>query len=153
MTKGEMAKHTQAAREKLMRLEQTISEAANCVAASKSDLLNIKTILHDNTQKLQATADKRQQLEASVSAEQFEMNRLNSLVDLHEELKYRYEKLAAGEVPKVAVSARTKFDVERQLAKSSVKMNNLSDTIAGLSMKFNHYENIFDRMQVLTRVD
>jgi hypothetical protein len=49
-------------------------------------------------------------------------------------------------VPPVNVTARTEFEVEKNMLAAKNRMEMISNIIAGLAMKFDEYEEIFDRM-------
>mmetsp|Transcript_7014 Transcript_7014/g.15961 ORF Transcript_7014/g.15961 Transcript_7014/m.15961 type:complete len:82 (-) Transcript_7014:6-251(-) len=75
------------------------------------------------------------------------------MCDLHGELLKRYGSLSKGDVPPVNVSARTEFEVEKNMMSSKTRMDKISNIITGLALKFDQYEDIFDRMNLLASAD
>eukprot|EP00581_Thalassiosira_minuscula_P029787 CAMPEP_0183774792 /NCGR_PEP_ID=MMETSP0739-20130205/42839_1 /TAXON_ID=385413 /ORGANISM="Thalassiosira miniscula, Strain CCMP1093" /LENGTH=159 /DNA_ID=CAMNT_0026016203 /DNA_START=59 /DNA_END=538 /DNA_ORIENTATION=- len=153
MTKGELGKKIGQANSKLKRLENSIQEATQSVANAREDLAAIQLVLKDTTVKFDACAQLRKSLEKEVAESEFEKNRLLSMCDLHEELLKRYESLSKGDVPPVNVSARTEFEVEKKMVSGKSKMDKISNIITGLALKFDQYEEIFDRMNLLASAD
>jgi len=151
MTKGELNKLEVMAREKLLRLDNSIEEARQSIVMARQDLSQIQDVLKESTHKLSTTLQLRDKLESEVSVQGFEKARLTSLCDLHDELLHRYESLNKGDIPQVAVSARQEFEVEKRFVQSNKEMQKLENIINGLAMKRSKYEDVFDKMLELTR--
>ena len=153
VTKGELDKKVKQERSKLGRLEAQIQEVTASVSSAREELEALRLVLSNTAAKHEASAHTRISLEEEATESEFEKNRLLSMCGLHEELLKRYETLERGDVPAVSVSARTEFEVERALVSGRSKMEKLSDIITGLAMKFDQYEDIFDRMNLLATTD
>eukprot|EP00571_Detonula_confervacea_P011517 CAMPEP_0172306570 /NCGR_PEP_ID=MMETSP1058-20130122/7620_1 /TAXON_ID=83371 /ORGANISM="Detonula confervacea, Strain CCMP 353" /LENGTH=892 /DNA_ID=CAMNT_0013018499 /DNA_START=790 /DNA_END=3464 /DNA_ORIENTATION=- len=148
-TKGGLAKKVEQATSKLKRSESIIKEATQSVANAREDLSAVHLVLKDITVKFNSSAQLRESLEKEVAESEFEKNRLLSMCDLHGELLKRYGSLSKGDVPPVNVSARTEFEVEKNMMSSKTRMDKISNIITGLALKFDQYEDIFDRMNLL----
>jgi chromosome segregation ATPase len=153
ITKGELGKQVKQEKSKLERLDAHVQEAAHAVANVREELSAIQLTLKDTSAKYTITAQLRKSLEKEVAESEFEKNRLLSMCDLHEELLKRYDTLGRGDVPAVNVSARTEFEVEKQMVSGKSRIDKISNIITGLALKFDRYEDIFDRMNLLVATD
>ncbi|KAL7536679.1 hypothetical protein ACHAWF_014364, partial [Thalassiosira exigua] len=153
LTKGELAKKVGQANSKLRKLEDNIRVATRSVDIAREDLSEIQRVLKDAMTKFDSCSKQRQRLEREANESEFEKNRLRSMCDLHVELLKRYESLSKGDVPPVNVSARTEFEVDKKMIASKGKMDKISNIITGLALKFDQYEDIFDRMNLLATPD
>ena len=134
---------------KLQKLEKSIQDANASVANAREDLSAIQLVLADITTKFNGVLQQKEYLEQEVSESEWEKNRYRSMIDLHNQLLERYERLENGDVPPVNVSARAEFEVEKMSVRSSVAMDKLSNIINALAMKHDQYESVFDRMNEL----
>ena len=134
---------------KLQKLEKSIQDANASVVNAREDLSAIQLVLADITTKFNGVLQQKEYLEQEVSESEWEKNRYRSMIDLHNQLLERYERLENGDVPPVNVSARAEFEVEKMSVRSSVAMDKLSNIINALAMKHDQYESVFDRMNEL----
>lgn len=153
LTKGELAKKVEMARTQLKRLDDNIREASTTVTKTREDLAAIRLVLGDTNAKYNSVAKQAKSLQEEVDAKEFERTRLLSLSELQNELLQRYESLSKGEVPPVKASISVEFAVEKELVKAKTNMDKVSNIISGLSLKFDQYEEVFDRMNMLASSD
>ncbi|KAL3787779.1 hypothetical protein ACHAW5_007898 [Stephanodiscus triporus] len=146
ITKGEQVKKIQHATSKLERLESCIQDATQSVAVARDDLSAIKMVLKATRDQLHSSAHMRKSLEKELAELEFAKTRIISMCGLYKEVIQRYESLDKGDVPPVNVSARAEFEVEKQMLAAKARMEMLSNIITGLSMKFDEYQEIFDKM-------
>ncbi len=146
ITKGGQAKKIQHTMSKLERYQISIQEATQSVAVSREDVSAIRMVLRDTLDQLHSCGQARKSLEKEMAELEFAKNRMISLCGLYKEVLQRYESLDKGDVPPVNVTARTEFEVEKNMLAAKNRMEMISNIIAGLAMKFDEYEEIFDRM-------
>ena len=131
---------------KLERFQISIQEATQSVAVSREDVSAIRMVLRDTLVQLNSCGQMRKSLEKEMAELEFAKNRMISLCGLYKEVLQRYESLDKGDVPPVNVTARTEFEVEKNMLAAKSRMEMISNIITGLAMKFDEYEEIFDRM-------
>ncbi|KAL7534986.1 hypothetical protein ACHAXR_006191 [Thalassiosira sp. AJA248-18] len=153
ITKGELSKKVEQANAKLKILENSIQDATQSVANAREDLSAIQFVLQDTAVTNDSCAQLRESLEKEVAESEFVKNRLLSMCDLQDELLKRYESLSKGDVPPVNVSARTEFEVEKTMVSSTRRMDKISNIITGLALKYEQFEGVFDRMNLLASSD
>jgi chromosome segregation ATPase len=146
ITKGDQTKKIQHTMSKLERLQNSIQDATQSVAVAREDLSAIRMVLRDTLDQLHSCGQARKSLEKEVAESEFAKNRMISLCGLYKEVLQRYESLDKGNVPPVNVTARTEFEVEKNMLAAKRRMEMISNIVTGLSMKFDEYEEIFDRM-------
>lgn len=149
ITKGEQAIRIQHTKSKLAKLEKEVAEAGQSTAVAREDITALRIVLNDTSDQLHAVMNSMTSLEKEVAESEFAKNRTISLSSLYKELLQRYESLNKGDVPAVIASARTEFEVEKQLLAAKSRMKVLSNIIHGLSMKFDEYEEIFNRLSLI----
>ena len=146
ITKGDQAKKIQHTMCKLERFQISIQEATQSVAVAREDVSAIRIVLRDTLDQLHSCGQARKSLEKEMAESEFAKNRMISLCGLYKEVLQRYESLDKGDVPPVNVTARTEFEVEKNMLSAKSRMEMISNVITGLAMKFDEYEEIFDRM-------
>ena len=134
---------------KLQKLEKSIQDANASVANAREDLSAIQLVLADITTKFNDVLQQKEYLEQEVSESEWEKNRYRAMIDLHNQLLQRYERLENGDVPPVNVSARAEFEVKKMSVRSRATCSALSNIINCLAMKHDQYESVFDRMNEL----
>lgn len=149
ITKGAQTKMIKQASSKLQKLEKSIQDANASVANAREDLSAIQLVLADITTKFNGVLQQKEYLEQEVSESEWEKNRYRAMIDLHNQLLERYERLENGDVPPVNVSARAEFEVNKMSVRCLDKLDKLSNIINALAMKHDQYESIFDRMNEL----
>ncbi len=146
ITKGEQATKIQHAISKLERMEISIQEDTQSVVCAREELSAIRLVLRDTSNQFHSFCELRKSLEKEVAESEFAKNRMISLCGLYKEVLQRYESLEKGDVPPVSVTPRTEFEVENNLLAAKTRMKMLSNIISHLSMKFDEYKEIFDRI-------
>ena len=146
ITKGDQAKKIQHTMCKLEKFQISIQEATQSVAVAREDVSAIRIVLRDTLDQLHSCGQARKSLEKEMAESEFAKNRMISLCGLYKEVLQRYESLDKGDVPPVNVTARTEFEVEKNMLSAKSRTEMISNVITGLAMKFDEYEEIFDRM-------
>lgn len=149
ITKGELAKKIDAAKRHLEKLENATGETMNAIENARKELSGVRVMLSETEAKHDSIVKETNSLQQEISTKEFELNRLRSLCDLQDELLKRYEALNKGDIPSVQVSARMEFEVEKEAVAAKSTMEKVKKVISGLASKFNQYEEVFDRMNVL----
>eukprot|EP00956_Cyclotella_meneghiniana_P023156 scaffold44608_cov87-Cyclotella_meneghiniana.AAC.9 len=146
LTKGELAKKVETAKAKLKRLDDSMKEAISTMASTQDDLDAVKLLLGDVESRYESASKMLGSLQSEVKTKNFERARLQSMIELQDELFKRYE----GELPVVQkASKREEFAVEREYVVSRRKLDSVCNIITGLALKFHRYEDVFDRMNLL----
>ena len=146
LTKGELAKKVEMAKAKLKRLDDSMKEATSTMASTQDDLDAVKLLLGDVESRYESASKMLGSLQSEVKIKNFERARLQSMIELQDELFKRYE----GELPVVQkASKREEFAVEREYVVSRRKLDSVCNIITGLALKFHRYEDVFDRMNLL----
>jgi chromosome segregation ATPase len=148
LTKGELAKKVDMARLKLKKLDDSMREATDAVAKTREDLSAVRLLLNDVETKYESTSSLSNSLQNEVDAKNFERTRLQSMCELQEELLKRYEALHQGQLPPIQASKREEFAIERELIVSKKTLDKVANIITGLALKFERYEDVFDRMNL-----
>lgn len=148
LTKGELAKKVDMARLKLKKLDDSMREATDAVAKTREDLSAVRLLLNDVETKYESTSSLSNSLQNEVDAKNFERTRLQSMCELQEELLKRYEALHQGQLPPIQASKREEFAIERELVVSKKTLDKVANIITGLALKFERYEDVFDRMNL-----
>ena len=149
MTKGALAKKLELAKVHLKKMEFNIQEATLIVNKTRKDLDTVRLVLSNKNDECDSIVNLTKSLQEEIDTKEFEFNRLRSLCELQDELLKRYDALSKGDVPPVQVSARAEFEVEKQLVTAKSRMEKVTNIITGLALRFDHYEDVFDRMNVL----
>ena len=149
LTKGELAKKVDMVKLKLKRLDAGLSEATVAVTTAREDLTSVRLLLNDVEAKYEAASSNSKSLQSEVDAKKFQKARLQSMCELQDELLKRFEALRQGQLPPVETSKREEYAIERELVVSKKKLDKVSNIVTGLALKFENYEEVFDRLNLL----